>query len=59
MTPPSAPSAPAAPNAANTPGPAWNVMRARRGATTGLFNEIVPMTAIASNGKRTSGVRIT
>ena len=56
--PTSAPNAPAAPNAANKPGPEWKVMRASKGATTWLFSEIVPTTAIANNGNRTSRTRI-
>ena len=56
--PTSAPNAPAAPNAANRPGPEWNVIRASNGATTWLLSEIVPTTAIASSGNRTSRTRI-
>ena len=38
-------------------GPEWNVMRASNGATTWLLSEMVPTTAMANRGNRTSRTR--
>src|SRR6188472_1034167 len=53
-----APNAPAAPKAANRPGPEWKEIRASNGATTWLLREMVPTTAIANSGNRTSRTRM-